>query len=62
MIIGIAAVARDQRARSSSSASAVFSERLRGAASSVKTDTIATYSSMRAGAAHSVNSTCCLTI
>ncbi len=54
MIIGIAAVAQDQRARSSFSASAVFSERLRGAARSVKTDTIATYSSMRAGAAHSV--------
>ncbi len=62
MIIGIAAAVRDQCASSSFSASAVFSEHLRGAASSVKTDTIATYSSMRAGAAHSVNSACCLTV
>ncbi len=41
MIVGIAATARDQRARSSFSASALFSERLRGAARSVKTDIIA---------------------
>ncbi len=34
----IAATARDQCARSSFSASALFSERLRGAAHSVKTD------------------------
>ncbi len=41
MIAGTAATARDQRARSSFSASALFSERLREAASSVKTDIIA---------------------
>ncbi len=41
MIAGTAATARDQHARSSFSASALFSERLRGAARSVKTDIIA---------------------
>ncbi len=41
MIIGTAATARDQCARCSFSASALFSERLRGAARSVKTDIIA---------------------
>ncbi len=40
----IAATARDQRARSSFSASALFSERLRGAARTVKTDIIASLS------------------
>ncbi len=44
LIVGIAAVARDQRARSSFSASALFSERLRGAACSVKTDITASLS------------------
>ncbi len=38
------ATARDQRTRSSFSASALFSERLRGAARSVKTDIIASLS------------------
>ncbi len=37
-------LARDQRARSSFSAFALFSERLRGAARSVKTDIIASLS------------------
>ncbi len=37
----IVATMRDQRTRSSFSASALFSERLRGAARSVKTDIIA---------------------
>ncbi len=41
MIVGIAATARDQHARSSFSASTLFSEHLRGAALSVKTDIIA---------------------
>ncbi len=41
MIVGSAATARDQSACSSFSASALFSERLRGAASSVKRDIIA---------------------
>ncbi len=41
MIVGIAVVERDQRTRSSFSASARFSERLRRAACSVKTDIIA---------------------
>ncbi len=41
MIVGIAAAARDQCARTSLSASALFSERLRGAACSVKIDIIA---------------------
>ncbi len=40
MIIGSAATARDQRAHSSFSASALFSECLRGAARSVKRDII----------------------
>ncbi len=44
MIVGTAATGRDQRARSSFSASALFSERLRGAARSVKTDIIASLS------------------
>ncbi len=54
VIIGIAAAARDQRTRSPFSAFALFSERLKGADRSVKTDIIATYSSMLAGAAHNV--------
>ncbi len=54
VIIGIAMVAQDQRTRSSFSAFALFSECLKGADRSVKTDIIATYSSMLAGAAHSV--------
>ncbi len=41
MIVGTAAAAQDQRVRSSFSASALFSECLRGAASLVKTDIIA---------------------
>ncbi len=41
MIVGIAATVRDQRACSSFSASALFSEHLRGAARLVKTDSIA---------------------
>ncbi len=41
MIVGIAATVRDQRACSSFSASALFSERRRGAARLVKTDSIA---------------------
>ncbi len=41
MIIGIAVTARDQCKRISFSASALFSERLRGAARSVKIDIIA---------------------
>ncbi len=41
MIVGIAAAAQDQRMRSSFSASALFSECLRGAARLVKTDIIA---------------------
>ncbi len=41
MIIGTAVMARDQRKRSSFSASALFSERLREAACSVKRDIIA---------------------
>ncbi len=41
MIVGIAAAAQDQRVRSSFSASALFSECLRGAARLVKTDIIA---------------------
>ncbi len=40
----IGATARDQRARSSFSASALFSEHLKGAARSVKTDIIASLS------------------
>ncbi len=40
----ITAKAQDQRARSSFSASALFSERLRGEARSVKTDIIASLS------------------
>ncbi len=44
MIVDTAATARDQRVRSSFSASALFSERLRGAARSVKTDIIASLS------------------
>ncbi len=44
MIIGIAVTARDQRKRISFSASALFSERLRGAARSVKIDIIASLS------------------
>ncbi len=44
VIVGIAATARDQRARSSFSASALFSENLRGAACSVKTDILASLS------------------
>ncbi len=44
MIVGIAAAARDQRAHSFFSTSALFSERLRGAACSVKTDIIASLS------------------
>ncbi len=41
MIVGTAAAAQDQRVRSSFSASALFSECLRGAARLVKTDIIA---------------------
>ncbi len=41
MIVGIAAAAQDQSVRSSFSASALFSECLRGAARLVKTDIIA---------------------
>ncbi len=41
MIVGIAAAAQDQSVRSSFSASALFSECLRGAAHLVKTDIIA---------------------
>ncbi len=44
MINGTAAMVRDQRARSCFSASALFSERLRGAARSVKRDIIASLS------------------
>ncbi len=44
MIVGIAATVRDQHTRSSFSASALFSERLRGAACSVKIDIIASLS------------------
>ncbi len=40
MIVGTAATARDQRSRSSFSASALFSERLRGADHSDKRDII----------------------
>ncbi len=44
MIVGIAAAAaQDQRTRRSFSASALFNERLRGAARSVKTDIIALF-------------------
>ncbi len=41
MIAGTATMARDQHARSSFSASALFSEHLRGAAHSFKIDIIA---------------------
>ncbi len=41
LFVGTAATARDQRAHSSFSASALFSEHLRGAGHSVKTDIIA---------------------
>ncbi len=41
MIVGTAATAQDQHARSSFSASALISEHLRGAARSVKRDIIA---------------------
>ncbi len=44
MIVGTAATVRDQRACSSFSASALFSERLRGAARSVKRNMIASLS------------------
>ncbi len=44
MIVGAAAMARDQRKRSSFSASALFSERLREAACSVKRYIIASLS------------------
>ncbi len=44
MIVGAAATARDQRARGSFSASALFSERLRGVDHSVKRDIIASLS------------------
>ncbi len=44
MIVGTAATARDQHTRSSFSASALFSEHLRGVARSVKTDSIASLS------------------
>ncbi len=44
MIVGTAAAARDQCARTHLSASALFSERLRGAAHSVKRDIIASLS------------------
>ncbi len=44
MIVSTAAAARDQRTRSSFSASALFNERLREAARSVKRDIIASLS------------------
>ncbi len=44
MIVGTTAMARDKCAHSSFSASALFSERLRGAAHLVKTDIIASLS------------------
>ncbi len=44
LIVGTAATVQDKRAHSSFSASALFSERLRGAACSVKRDIIASLS------------------